>query len=325
MAEFGAGPGTVDDILASTLSVSGDELTQQWMTGFPLTKKLMEDDLVVEVEGGNDIREPIEYQNASSAQWANDASIIDTSVRQIMTEMQVSWKMLFGSVATLFSEEAKNMGKYQKINLVKARLENLLNTKKHAMEEAFFTADASVNADAPWSLDEIVDASDPTRANYGGIDRNTYTWWQGWEVDGSSSGGFATAGIETVRAAELATSQAMTDRVGMHFTSQTLYAAYQARLVQQEMFSKGDKGDLEFDSLLFAGKPVYWSPQCVSTVWYGLNTKHMKFFINKAMRFKDYGWTQVPGGLSKSKLIGTMCQLISKAPYRNFKITGMAA
>jgi hypothetical protein len=324
--EHGASPATIDDLLASTLSSNAfkDEAVENWMTGNPLTDELMKDDLVEEVEGSNDIREAIEYQNNNSAQWSNDATIIDTGVRQILTEMQASWKMLFGSVNATFSEEAKNAGKFQKIGIVKSRLNNLIGTFHEAMEEAFFAA--SPGDDNPWSLLEIIDSGDPTRANYGGIDRDTYTWWQGWEVDATSSGGFSVAGIETVRAAELATSKAMKDRVTMHFTSQTLYAAYMARLVQQEIISKGGKnGDLEFENVLFAGRPVYWSPQCPTTTWLGINGKHMKLFINKAMRFKDYGWTQVPGGLSRSKLIGTMCQLISKRPRSNFKIANLGA
>lgn len=325
MAEYGAGPGTVDDLLATTLSSNAfaDDAVENWMTGNPLTKRLMENDLVKEIEGSNDIRQAIEYQNASSAAWVNDSSIVDVGVRQIMTEMQASWRMLFGSVGATFSEEAKNAGKFQKISIVTSRLNNLLGTMKEAMETAFFNT--APDTDNPWSLDEIIDSSDPTRGSYGGIARATYTFWQGWEVDASAVGGFSIAGIETVRAAELATSKAMTDRVGMHFCSQTLFAAYMARLVQQEIFAKGDKGDLEFDNLLFAGKPVYWSPACTSTTWYGINISHMLFYINKAMRFKDYGWTQTPGGLSRSKLIGTMCQLISTRPRSNFKLTGLAA
>lgn len=325
--EFGAGPATVDDLLASTLSSNAfqDEATENWMTGNPITNEMLKDDLVKEVEGSNDIREAIEYQNNNTAAWVNDSSIVDVGVRQILTEMQAPWRMIFGSVSATFSEEAKNMGKFQKMNIVESRLKNLIGTKKEALEEAFFAS--APGDDNPWSLLEIIDSSDPTRANYGGIDRDTYTFWQGWEVDASSSGGFSIAGIETVRAAELATSKAMTDRINMHVVSQALFAAYQARLVQQEIFSRADKakGDLEFENLLFAGKPVFWSPQATSTMWIGVNTKHMKFFINKAMRFKDYGWTQVPGGLSRSKLIGTMCQLISTRPRSNFKITGLAA
>ena len=323
-SSYYAGPSTVDDIFAATLSVIGDELTEQWMSGFPLTKKLLEDGMVKEVEGGLDIREPIEYQNASSAQFVNDTSIVDTSIRQIMTEMFAPWRMQFGSVATYFSEEAKNLGKFAKQNLIESRIKNLMATFREGLEAAFFNT--APGTDDPWSIDEIIDSSNPSRANYGGIDRSTYTWWEGWEVDATSSGGFAIAGIETVRAAELAVSKAMTDRVGMHFTSSARFQSYMARLVQQEIFAQGNaKGDAEFQSLLFAGKPVYWSPQCTATTWYGINTDHMKFFINKAMKFKDYGWTQVPGGLSKSKLIGTQCQLISKAPLRNFKITTLNA
>jgi hypothetical protein len=322
MAEFGAGPLVVDDILASTLSVSGDTLTEQWVAGHPLTEQLMKDGLVREPNGGNDIREPIEYQGNTSAQWANDGSIIDVSVRQIMTEMQVSWKMLWGSIAVLFSEDAKNMGDQQKIALVDSRLKNLLSQFRESLEISLFGTAPGV--DEPWTLDDIVATANPSRGNFGGIDRVANTNWQGSVTDATSVGGFALAGIETVRSSEMTVSRGFTDRVGMHFTSQTLYASYQARLVQQEIFdSNKEKGDFEFPHLNFAGKPVYWSPQCPAKTWFGLNTQHLKFFINKNMRFKDYGWTQVPGGLSKSKLIGTQCQLLSKSPKRNFKITNM--
>lgn len=322
MAEFGAGPTVVDDILASTLSYYGDELTDQWIAGHPLTEQLMKEGQVKEIDGGNDIRETIEYQGASSAAWVNDASIIDVGIRQIMTEMQVPWKMLFGSVGALFSEEAKNMGKYQRWNLIESRVKNVLNQFRESIEISLFGT--TPGTDEPWTLSEIVSASNPSRGNFGQIDRVANAYWQASVTDCTSIGGFALAGIETVRSSEMTVSKGFTDRVNMHFTSQTLYASLQARYVQQEIFmSDKDKADTEFKHLLFADMPVYWSPQCPTKTWYGLNTKHMKFFINKNMRFKDYGWTQVPGGLSKSKLIGTQCQLLSKSPKRNFSLTNM--
>lgn len=323
MAEFTRGIANVDDILASTLSAIGDELTEQWLTGFPLTNDLMKQENVKELDGGNDIVEPIEYQNASSVAFVNDTSVLDTSIRQIMSQMHVPWRILAGTIGILDSEQAKNMGRYQLQNLVESRVKNLKNSFIEKLEIALFAG--SPGTDDIASLPEIVDSSDPSRGSYGDISRTTYTFWQANEVDGSTVGGFALAGIETVRSAELTVSKALTDRVTMHFTSQTLYASYMARLTQQEIFTASKDGDLEFDHLMFAGKPVMFSPQCTSTEWYGLNTNHMKFFINKNLKFKDMGWVRVPGGVSQSKVVETQCQLVAKRPRSNFKITGLAA
>lgn len=320
MSSFTRGPANVDDLLTTTLDYYRDKLTENWLSGNPITKKMMEDGSD-ELDGGNDIVEHLEYQDNDTVAWVGVNGSVSVAINQILTDAKFKWVMLAGSVGITDREEAQNKGKSAMLNLLETRVKNLENTFKDKLETAF--GDSSTdNTDTMWSLPDIADASNPTIGNFGDIDRSTYTWWGATET---ASGSMATQGLEDIRTAYYTTGRSLTDPVNLMVTTQTLYEAYQARLTPVERIVSAKTGDLEFEHLAFAGKPVFFSENLASGLWLGLNTKYLRLRINKNMKFKNQPFVREPGGIKKSSVVELMCQLTCTRPASLFKLTGMTA
>ncbi len=322
MAGYAKGPGNVDnDLLALTLEDYRPQLTEQWLSGIPFTKKIMESQNVDQITGGVSINEMVEFQDNDTAGFVASTDTLSTAINQIATQAHFEWGLLAGTVGILDTEGADNMGKNQLKNLLKTRVANLTNTFKEQMEVAFGQS-STPNINTFWSLIDIVDSGNPTLGNFGDIERAANTWWQATET---GSGSMATQGLEDIRTAYHTVSRGGIDPVNMHLTTQTLYTAYQARLTPSERLQQGQKGDLEFDHLTFMRKPVFFSEQLLSGVWLGLNTKYLRFRINPAMHFKSQGFVRAPGGMSKSSVVQIRANLTCNRPASNFKLTGMTA
>jgi len=259
MSTFKRGPGNVDDLLATTLDDYKNELVEQWLSGIPFTKKIMQSENKDMVSGGNDLVESVDFQDNDTAGFVSGTDIVGTAINQTFTQAKFVWALLAGTVGILDTELGQNTGKNQLRNLLKARVNNLTNTFKENLENAFGAA-STPNANTVWALADIVNSSDPTLANFGDIDRDDNTWWQSTQT---ASGSMATQGLEDIRTAYYTTSRGQIDPVNMLLTTQTVYEAYQARLQPQEQLQRSDGGDLEFDHLAFLACPDS-NPRCIS-------------------------------------------------------------
>ncbi len=319
MSTFTRGPANVDDLLTTTLDHYRDEITENWKTATPLMKKLMSTSR--DVDGGNDIVEHIEFDDNPTSGFASKTATISTAIPQIATDTTFLWSWLTGTVGIYDYEENQNKGKSAMINLLELRIKNLEDSMRIDFETALGQA-STPDVNTVWSLPDIIDSSNPTLANYGQIDRSTYTFWQATET---ASGSMATQGLEDIRTAFLATSRDLTDPVNVMVTTSTLYLAYNGRLTVHEQLVRGDKGDLEFEHLAFHGVPVFPASSLASGLWLGFNTKYMQLYINKNIKFKNQPFVRAPGGQSRSSLVQLQSQLVCRRPASNFKLTGMTA
>lgn len=319
--EITRGVANADDILTSTLDKYRGNLTEQWVGGFVATRKMKESGNLKYEDGGNTIVEDLEYDDNDTAAFVAQTDTLSTAVNQILTQAKFSWSVLAGTVTLGDHDAAKNSGSSKMHDLLKVRLKNLENTFTKKMEVAL-VGQTTPNAQTPWSMIDIIDSSNPALGNYGDITRATYTWWAATET---ASGSMATQGLEDIRTAYFTTSRGQIDPVGFMLTSQTLYEAYNARLIPQERLAPKDKGDLEFTDLSFHGKPVFFSENMTSGVWLGVNPKYLKLTINSAMNMLNQPFVRAPGGQSKSAVIQTMLQVTCSRCASNFKLTGMTA
>lgn len=324
MAEFTRGPSNVDDLLTATLDKYRKKLTENWLGGFVATRKMKESGNVKYEDGGNTIVEDIEFDDNNTAAFVAQTDTLSTAVNQIMTQAKFSWAVLAGTITLGDHDEAKNSGESKMHDLLKVRIKNLENTFMQKMETALVGNTSTPNAQTPWTLLDVIDSGNPTLGNYGDIDRTATpgTFWQATEV---ASGSMATQGLEDIRTAYFTTSRGNTDPISWLITTQTLYEAYNARLIPQERLAPNDKGDLEFTTLAFHGKPLFFSEQMATGILLGVNSKYLKLTINSAMNAKNQPFVRAPGGQSKSAVVQTMLQVTNSRCASHFKLTGMTA
>lgn len=310
---------SADDILTSTLDEMRDGLQEQWLTGNPVTKEMRKAGNVETQEGGNQIVVDIEYQDNDTFAWVDQDTPFSTAINQILKRAQYYWAVCGGTVGIGDHDEAKNTGSHAKHKLWETRMKNLKNTFTENFETALVAA-VTPAATQIWSLLDVVDSGNPTIANFGAIDRGTYTWWGATET---TSGSFATQGLEDMRTAFFTTGRAQTDPVSMLITTQTVFEYYLARLTPYERLAK--IADLEFTHVTFAGKPLFFSEDMASGLMLGINTKYLKLYINSAMNFKNQPFVREPGGQYKSAVVQTMCQMVGTRNASHFKLSSISA
>jgi hypothetical protein len=322
MAEFTRGPANVDDILTTTLDKYRNKMTENWIASNAVTRKMMSSGNVAYEDGGNTIVEDIEYQDNDTAAFVDTTDTVSTAINQIATQAKYSWKMLAGTVGISDMDEAKNAGEAQMHKLISVRVKNLEETFKTRLETAL-VGGVTANIKTPWSLLDIIDASNPALGNLGDIDRSSYSWWSSTEA--GSAGSVATGALDAIRTAYLTTSRGMTDPVGYHITTQTIWAAYSKTLQPQMIFKPTDDGDAEFTTLTFFNKPLFFSEGMSSGIWLGVNPKYVKMTINKNAQFVNKGFVRVPGGTSKSAVVELVLQITTNRPASLFKVSGLTA
>lgn len=320
MSDFTRGPANVDNILASTLNEYREGLQEQWVQNNILLKYL-DKEAKDPIDGGISIIENLEYAENSTVGWVGKNGTISVAEDQFLTQGRFIWATLAGAVSIYDHDMAQNTGKNALYSLMEAKTKNLQRTFDDLLEKALL-ASSTPDVNTVNSLYDIVDSSDPTLGALGDIARATYTWWQSTET---ASGSMATQGLEDIRTAAATVSRSGSDPVSLHICTQTLYTAYQARLTPFERSVKKDVGDLEHDSLAFANKPVEFSFAAQSGLWVGLNTKYLRFRINKNMNFLNQPFVRGEGKQYKSSIVQTQCQLTTTRPKSMFKLSGMTA
>lgn len=320
MADFTRGPANVDNLLASTLQEYREGLQEQWVQNNILLK-YMEKDAKDVIDGGVSIVENLEYGDNSTVGWVGKTGTISVAEDQFLTQARFIWATIAGAVSIYDHDLAQNTGKNALYSLMEAKTKNLQRTFDDQLERAML-ASSTADVNTVNTLYDIVDSADPSLGSLGDIARATYAWWQATET---ASGSMATQGLEDIRTAVATVSRSGSDPVNLHLCTQTLYTAYQARLTPFERLQSRAKGDVEFDALTFANKPVEFSFAAQSGIWLGLNTKYLRFRINKNMNFLNQPFVRGEGKQYKSSIVQTQCQITTTRPKSNFKLTGMTA
>lgn len=321
MADFTRGPVNVDNLLATTLQEYRPKMYEQWVNNNVILKKL-DPSAKDTIDGGISIVEHIEYASNSNIGWVGRTGSVPTNDFEFLTQARFQWATLAGGLSIYDHDLAKNMGKNQLFDLMKAKLDNLQRTFSDSLERGFL-ASSTANIDTVNSLYDIIDSADPSVGNLGDIDRDSYSWWQATET---GSGSFATQGLEDLRTASSTVSRSGMDPVNMHITTQSIFNYYKARLTPHEILVNMDSaGDLEKKSLAFEGAPVVFSFAAQSGTWLGINTKYLRFRVNKNMNFLQQPFVRGKGDQYKSAIVQTMCQLTCTRPKSQFKLTGITA
>lgn len=318
--EQSRGPGNFDNLLTSTLQEFREGLNEQWVQNNVVLKH-MEKESKDLIDGGISIVENLEYDDNSTVGWTGRTGTVSVAEDQFLTQARFIWATIVGAVSIYDHDLAQNTGKNALFNLFEAKTKNLQRTFDAQLETALLASSTS-NVNTINTLYDIVDSADPSLGSLGDIARATYTWWAATET---ASGSMATQGLEDIRTASATVSRSGSDPVNLHICTQTLYTAYQARLTPMERLQARGKGDAEFDSLTFGGKPVEYSFAAQSGIWLGLNTKYLRFRLNKHMNFLNQPFVRGEGKQYKSSIVQTQCQATTTRPKSMFKLTGMTA
>jgi hypothetical protein len=91
------------------------------------------------VNGGRTANGSIEYAVNTTFRSYSDTETLDTTRIDVFDEFSYSWKEYAGTVVMSELEKAKNQGEGRKFGLLPAKLENLRNSARKALNEGCFS------------------------------------------------------------------------------------------------------------------------------------------------------------------------------------------
>lgn len=314
-----AGNANYDALLSTTLANHAPTLEDNVFTARALTYWLSRKDRIRKKSGGSKIVEPLIYGLNSTAGSYSSYDTLDTTPQEGISASEYPWGQFAATVAISGIEEAMNSGPEQVLDLLEAKVMQAEESISEAFDIMFF-ADGSGNSGKDWwGLGAAVEASNPSVANFGNIDRSANSWWQAKEENTS----------EALTIAKMTnmynTTSVGNDHPDFVLTTQTLYEKYESLLQPQLRYSDTKTVDGGFQNFLFKDAPVMFDTNCTSGVVYFLNSKYLKLVGHSNVWFKNTPFQQPPDQDARYAKILCYGNLTASNCARQGKLTAKTA
>ena len=188
--------------------------------------------------------------------------------------------------------------------------------------EIMFFGDGSGNAGKDmYGLECIIDASDPSWGDFGGIDRTAASgaYWRSTET--GMGGALTVAAMVTL----YNTISEGNDHPTNIFTTATLHAKYESLIQANQRFEDPKMADAGFQNLMFKGTPMAYSANCTATYMYFVNMKYIWLKYLSGVWFKPSEMRAPTNQDVWYKHILCYANLIASNCKRHGKLTGATA
>lgn len=281
----------------------------QWVENAAL-RLLEKEGFIQRVSLGENIECPLDYRaNPDTAILASDQDSASLLKTEVITSAVYDIAQLNVPVTWTKGDEAKNPSESQKIALVKALLENAINSHDDLIETNIFTGSAVGGVETN-GLDDLVPTSG--QGTVGGIDASVETFWRNQAdtfVDGSD---IEAAMTELYNNCAKGTGGAAPKVL---ISGSATHSLYESQLQTLQRFVDSNEGDAGFKALAFKGAKYIFSHKGGTSVYF-LNSKNYQMVVSRQY-FRDKGSTyDVPGQNAFYFLIYSALQFVTNNKSR---------
>ena len=239
---------------------------------------------------GPTLEVPLDYRaNPDTAILATDQDAAPLLKTEVITAASYSIAQLNVPVTWTKGDDAKNPAENQKVDFVKAILENGINSHDDLCEQSIFTTSAA-GGDELLGLDTLV--PDSGQGTVGGIDASTEAWWQNFADTYTDETDIEAAMTEAWNTAAKGTGSALSPKLLISGAeAQALFESTQQAL---QRYVDKNEADAGFKVLAFKSSRYVFSQYGDDHIYF-LNPKSYKMTVSKQY-FRDKGTTEVVPG-----------------------------
>jgi len=239
---------------------------------------------------GENIEVPLDYRaNPDTAILAADQDTASLLKTEVITSAVYDIAQLNVPVTWTKGDDAKNPSETQKIALVKALLENAINSHDDLIEQRIFTS-STVGGVELLGLNDLVPTSG--QGTVGGIDSAVETFWRNKADTYTDGSDIEAAMTDLYNQCAKGSGSALLPKVLI--SGSTPHALYESTLQALQRYSGSSEADGGFKTLKFKGSDYVFS-QFGGDKIYFLNPKNYKLIVSQQY-FRDKGSTfDVPG------------------------------
>lgn len=265
----------ISDIIATTIESRTKQISDNVTDNNALLKSLSKKGKIKTVSGGTKIMQELSFAENANGGFYSGYDLLPVGISDVISAAEYDWKQAAVPVVISGLEQLQNAGKEQFIDLLEGRMEVAESTMANLIATALYSDGTGSDGKEITGLDAAVPL-DPTTGTYGGIDRDTYTFWRSKLKD--------VANTTTIQA-DMNTlwSQLVrgTDRPSLIVMDNIAWNAYVASLQAQQRFTDASVGDLGFPTIKFMGTDVVLDGgiggACPTGTAFFLNTKYIMY------------------------------------------------
>ena len=254
------------------------------------------------VPGGRFIAEPLRYAKSDNIRWVQKGSTMPLADKEFLTEAIWEWRYLADSIVRFGVDDQQNRGRNQIIDLALAKMQNSRDSLIDALETTLF--DAQTGNEMQGLADLI--ATDPTvSTTVGGVNQNTYSWWQNQQIDFdtvyTAAPTFEASGQTAMaRLLNLCSNNLRQDTPDLILSGQFAYENYEIVSLGYQQIVNKELADAGFTHQVYKGIPMVWSPAANATTYgedelmYFINTRFLRLKYDPQMNFDMTEWKPIP-------------------------------
>lgn len=316
---------TVDTLFTTTWAKRKEAATEQAFLKTPFIYWMREAGRVENLTGHTEIQIPLDYGSNETVRWIGKGSTIPIEDSELLTMAKDEWKYVACSIVRWFTEDQKNTGKAQIINLVNAKLNAAERSLYEDLERVIF-ADGTGDKE-PNGLQNIISAT-PTTGTLHGINRATAgnEWWRNQQKTSTGAAElYLVSDMRTCLNDIIKYSRSEFKDICI-VTTQAVYELYEDVCLDLKVLQNTKMADAGFDTIVYRGKPIMWCPGAPDGNMYFINPQYLKLVCDDNFFMEMTDWKQIPNQ-AFDKVAQILCTLnmICSRPIVQKVLTGIAA
>jgi hypothetical protein len=244
----------VSDILATTIQKRSKKVADNVTNNNALLDRLSKKGKVRPFSGGYQIMEELSFAQNSNAGWYSGYDLLPVGVSDVISAAIFDIKQAAVPVVISGLEQLQNSGPEQMIDLLQARLSVAESTLSNLIVTGLYGDGTSAGGKSIDGLNAAVPL-DPTATPYGGIDGNTYTFWQNAVSDNLAAAVTPTTiqGLMNLLWSQLVRGQ---DRPQLIMADSVFWNTYIESLQAQQRFNDTNTADAGFMTVKYMNSDV---------------------------------------------------------------------
>lgn len=276
---------SISDIVASTIQSRSKQIADNVTKNNALLARLNQRGNIRTISGGSTILEELSFAENGNAGFYSGYDLLPVATQDVISAAEFSIKQLACPVVMSGLEMLQNSGKEAFIDLLEARINVAEATMANKLAQSIYSDGTGSSGKEVTGLNAAV-PSNPATGTYGGISRDTWTFWRSALYDFSNntvtpSATTIQAGLNTLWASLVRGA----DRPDLIILDNTYWSYYMGSLQAQQRFTDASTGNLGFPTLKFMDADVVLDGgiggYCPSATGFMLNTKYLSLRPHK--------------------------------------------
>lgn len=316
---------TVDSLFTSTWAYRKGPATEQAFQKTPFIFWLREKGRIQYVSGHTRIEIPLEYGSNDTVRWLTKGSTVPMTDSELFTIAYEDWKYVAVNIIRWFTDDQKNRGKAQIINLVNAKLNAAERSLWEEFERVMFADGAGTNE--PNGIQNLISVT-PTTGTVHGINRATTgrEYWRNTQKTATGSASvYLLSDMRNLMNTLTTYNKVEANDIAI-VTNQTVFELYEDVHMDMKILTNTKLADAGFESFMFKGRPMMWCPSAPSGNMYFVNTNYLKLVCDEGFWMEMTDWKSIPDQpFDKVAQILCTCNLVTSRPIAMGVLSSIAA